>query len=607
MIDFVDDLRTHLLAGYAALSVNSPEEVRSINLIKRAGWMMAHEREISDMDYLPIKQIVKPLMEKDKVVQLESSPGKTKINAKYLIDLVDRLGSSRHDSETKQAGQIITLLDKYGYPVITWDAISGFSNIDHAKSGVPPLAESLSMLVVEKMFPRDCIVVFKDAHIFLNAVDTNTYRRALRNLTESAETTNSKMRRVMVFLQPDWVPHKDIEHCVTDVKFSLPDENQLDQEISYLQLSITDEKKSACEPELRNKVRHALRGFTQIEAQNALFYALAKYKRFAPETVQTIYQLKASALGKDQVLQIIDEDKLSSFDQFGGFENYFDFVDEVKACYTAKARKLNIKRPKGCVIIGIPGTGKSQIAMATAKEMNLPLVKFDLSAVFGSYVGQSETTMRMSLKRISALGPSVMLLDEADKSFSGVVSSASNGDSGTSKRVFGAMMSWMANENKETFVIMTMNRTLGVPPETLRAGRLDKTFYTTFPTEREREEILKIHLGLNGVDHTKLKFNREDWEHLVAMTDQFVGSEVEQLVLNAIRSAFRKREEINPTMEDFDIAKLSVSPMSVIDKDGIASIDDWCKNRAISVSKTEKKAKPIQVMHRRSLGEPSSN
>jgi SpoVK/Ycf46/Vps4 family AAA+-type ATPase len=191
---------------------------------------------------------------------------------------------------------------------------------------------------------------------------------------------------------------------------------------------------------------------------------------------------------------------------------------------------------------------------------------------------------------------------------SGVVSSAESGDSGVSRRVFGNLLSWMANENKEAFIVMTMNRTLGVPPETLRAGRLDATFYTTFPSNSDREEILKIHFSLNNVDHTKL-FSKSEWAELVKDTDEFVGAELEQLVLKALRTAYRKRKEIQPTFEDMKEARLTVSPMAVIDRDGIAEIDRWCKDRAIPVSKIKKSARVVSVSSqcRRSLGDPGSN
>lgn len=601
--DFVQDLYIHFRAGYPVLAVNSPEEVRCLGQIKRAAWMMAHERKVKNGE---IPADVSALLDSELRVNVKSwmiDQTMCKIDAVKLIELFELL--SKDDERADDAARIARFLDSKGYPVVTWEYIGGF---DNNAGGAGALADSLAMLTDRTKFPSHCIVVFKDCHHYLNSSETPIYRRALRNLAETNILVGQEIRRLILLLQPDWVPHKDIDHCITFVEFSLPDVEQLDREIAYAQVSAGGSAKFPCDDELRHQLRHSLRGFTQIEAQNAIFYCLAKHKKFEADMLKTVYRLKATAVGKDDVLQIIDSDLLPEFSHFGGFENYMEFVDEVDACSTEQAQKLGIRPPKGCTIVGIPGTGKSRIAMATARRLQKPLIRFELGAVFGSLVGQSEATMRLALKRIAAQGPCVLLIDEADKAFGGVVSSADSGDSGVSRRVFGRLLSWMANENREAFVIMTMNRTLGVPPEILRAGRLDATFYTTFPSAQDREEILKIHLGLNGVNHDKLGLTRSNWAELVKITDNFVGAELEQLVLKAIRTAFRKNKRIEPSMRDFEEARTMVSPMAVIDKAGIDEIDRWCKDRAIPVSKEKKVARTVNVIMRRSLGgEPSSN
>jgi len=600
--DFVQDLYIHFKAGYPVLAVNSPEEVRCLNQIKRAACMIAHERKIKNSE-LPSE--IAALLDSELQISIKDwavDVNTYKLDAIKLIELFDLL--SKDDERIEDATKVAKFLDSKGYPVVTWDSINGF---DNNAGGNEALVDSFALLTDKKKFPTHCVVVFKDAHHYLNSPETPVYRRALRNLAETNILVGTEIRRLVLLLQPDWVPHKDIDHCVTFVDFQLPNVEQLDREISYVQISAGADK-FPCSNELRHQLRQSLRGFTQIEAQNALFYCLAKHKKFETEMLKTVYRLKATAVSKDDVLQIVDSDLLPDFSHFGGFENYIEFVDEVDACSTEEAQKLGIKPPKGCTIVGIPGTGKSRIALATAKRLRKPLIKFDLGAVFGSLVGQSEATMRLTLKRITAQGPCVLLIDEADKAFGGVVSSADSGDSGVSRRVFGRLLSWMANENKEAFVIMTMNRTLGVPPEILRAGRLDATFYTTFPSDQDREEIIKIHLDLNGVNHNKLGLTKGNWSDLVKMTENFVGAELEQLVLKAIRTSFRKNKKIEPSMKDFEEARQVVSPMAVIDKAGIDEIDRWCKDRAIPVSKTKKVARTVNVNIRRSLGgDPSSN
>ena len=316
---------------------------------------------------------------------------------------------------------------------------------------------------------------------------------------------------------------------------------------------------------------------------NALAYCVAKYGGYNAYTIPTIRRLQKAMFAKDKVLTLVDDDEIASTEDVGGFENAIEFAEECKVCFGPEAKAVNLKRPKGCLLVGVPGTGKSLFGKMIARILGLPLIIYDVAAQFGSLVGETEAATRKALEQIKAKGPSVVLIDEADKLFSGM--GGSNNDSGVSMRMLGRILSFMANENEETFVVMTMNRTLGVPPELLRAGRLDALFYATFPTERERLDILGIHLRKNGADIAA--YQQRDMDELVKLTDRYVGAELEQIAIKAVRSAFKARRTVTPTIAELVAAKQAITPVAMLDEEGIRHMDEFGKTRAQPVSKAE--------------------
>jgi SpoVK/Ycf46/Vps4 family AAA+-type ATPase len=354
----------------------------------------------------------------------------------------------------------------------------------------------------------------------------------------------------------------------------------------------------------------AMRGFTQTEASNTIYMCGTEYKGFPIDVVKMIHRQKAATFRNDDILEYVDEDTITDSSQIGGYEVYMEYVDECIECYSPEAMKMGIKRPKGVLLLGIPGTGKSMVAMATAKKMGLPLIKYDFSAVFAGVVGESEARQRRALRRIIAQGPCVLLLDEADKAFGGIV--GSNNDGGVGQRVFGRLLSWMANENQEAFVVMTMNRLVDpntgaviVPIETIRSGRLDAIWYTDFPNKVEREEILAIHMAKNGADW--LALHEEDRAELLKNTDKYVGAELEQLCIKAVRTAWKERKVVQPTYAEVAQARKLVSPVAVMDEINIKKINDFCRDRAIPVSRVKAAPKPVGPARRSVDFKPGDN
>jgi SpoVK/Ycf46/Vps4 family AAA+-type ATPase len=242
-----------------------------------------------------------------------------------------------------------------------------------------------------------------------------------------------------------------------------------------------------------------------------------------------------------------------------------------KDAFSQRAREYGLPSPKGLLIVGIPGTGKSLTAKATAAVLGCPLLKLDAGRLFGGLVGQSEANLRAALNTAEAISKCCLWVDEIDKGFSGSKSSGSS-DGGTSARVFGGFISWMQERTKPVFVVATANDVTALPPEFLRKGRWDDLFFVDLPNETEREAIWKIQIQRHG----------RDWSHydtlaLAKATEGYTGAEVEAAVCDALYAAFAASRE--PVMPDILKAVADTVPLSNLMGEQIAGLRKWAVGR----------------------------
>lgn len=507
-------------------------------------------------------------------------------------------------SEEARVEKIIkTVATQQSMGVVTWDTFDSFAAAtpttklsipeDKLKDYRDPnaamrlLGESTdkgSTKTAQVRLPSDTIYILRDMDDFFQAPPI---RRALRSLFEGNRLVNDKQRRPVVIISPKLDIHPKLRSAVAIIDFSLPTEVQLGQSVDFLARSLAakDPAKGAIPPELREQVLNSCRGLTSTEAENALSRCIIRYKGFSPEMLPMLQDEKATIVRKGEVLTYRDESTIVRRDQIGGMENLWEFVDRRAKAYTREARNAQIDNPKGIVLIGVPGTGKSVVAECIASTLKLPLYLMDVGAVFGSLVGESEARMRDAIKQISAQDGSVLLIDEADKAWGNATEG--RGDSGVTQRVFGQLLSWLAQKKDRTFCIMTMNRTDGIPPEFLRAGRFDKIFYTDLPNARERQQILDIHLRKRNVDPAQAGLNEANWEAIVEATAGFVGSELEEVARESRYVAFAARGTGMPTFDELFAAAKSIVPLSKLDEEGIKRIRNFCKDRATPVTAEE--------------------
>lgn len=415
---------------------------------------------------------------------------------------------------------------------------------------------------------NESVFIFRDIHTWPFDRDP-ILARAFRDLLAWAPPHGS----TVVCVGPELRPHGTFEKMMTIMEFSLPDATSLRAIAAGI-------AKSAGKPEMiiSEEVVRALSGMSTTEAENALALSLIEVGVFAPAI---LYREKVQAVKKSGLLEIIDSDP-RGMAGIGGLDILKDWTDQRKLAYTPEAEAFGLPAPKGVLLVGVPGTGKSLSAKAFGTVLGVPTIKLDIGSMFNSLVGESEQRMRDTLKLAEAMAPCVLWVDEIDKGLAGSSGSGSN-DSGVTRRIFGTIISWMQERRRPVFLVATANQVEGLPPELLRKGRFDEIFAIDLPTLSEREAILRIQLEAKG---------RKDLpvgHRVIAQCmDKFTGSEIENVVNEALFRAFYRDPKGEVTESDLIAAANATVPLAVTAKEQIDGIREWAQKRARFASSTNK-------------------
>jgi len=299
-------------------------------------------------------------------------------------------------------------------------------------------------------------------------------------------------------------------------------------------------------------------------------------KASAEFLIASVRNYKTEIVKKNDLLELMTAEQMGNV---GGMENLKEWVALRAACYSEEARDFGIEPPKGIVLAGVPGTGKSLAAKAVSSEFGIPLVRLDFSKVFNALVGSSEQRMRTALSMVEAMAPCVCFADEIDKGLGGIGSGG--GDAGTSMRVLGTFLTWLQESKAPVFTMVTANNVNGLPPELLRRGRFDAIFSTTLPTEFERREVLEIHLEKRGWDIEK--FDAEDVALYIQETDGFVPAEIEATVKDGLVLGFNS-DDRTLTVDLLRKAAAAMVPLSKSHAEAILAMVDWSRKNATPAS-----------------------
>lgn len=457
--------------------------------------------------------------------------------------------------EARVEAEIKAVCETVGFTLHVWDVANGI--VSEAGVPVPDTADPVSMLEAFAKLPEKSLLLAKDIHLFLGDPNPLVIRRV-----KDAVRIGKMSNRVLLALgcQLKLVP--ELEKEITVVEFKLPDRAT---RLKVLQ-GIADSAAIALNGNTE-ALLEASSGLTVIESENAFALSVVEGKDILPEIVA---REKAATVRKAGILEIV-ETKLGLAD-IGGLEHLKEWLSKRKAAFSAKAKEYGLPMPKGFIAVGIPGTGKSLVAKATASILGVPLLRMDGGKIFGSLVGESERNLRSAIATAEAIAPCCLQIEELEKAFAGSASSGAT-DGGTSARVFGSLLTWLQEKTAPVFVVATANDVSQLPDELLRAGRWDSLWYVDLPNETEREDIWRIQIAKHG-----RKPDAYSIAHLAKATDSFTGAEIESIFTEALFNAFD--EGMEPSEMHIGAAIQNTVPLSKTMAGTIEALRQWAQGRA---------------------------
>ncbi|WP_205570061.1 MULTISPECIES: AAA family ATPase [Actinomyces] len=479
--------------------------------------------------------------------------------------------------ETLEAGPALAS----SRPVHTWSCTAGLVG---PEGKVAPGTTDPSRALDAAMETRESATfVFLDLHAHLGDGTRPADAGVVRKLREAAaEFQRGELRRTIIILAPIRRIPAELEKDIHLLDFPLPDEVEIRSILDQLIMDNAGNRRleiDLAETDKDRLVRAAV-GLTETEAEGALALAMAEDGRLDASDVETVLQEKKQAVRKSGLLDYIDTD--IDLDGVGGLDNLKRWLSRRDGSWLAEARYYGVPAPRGVLITGVPGCGKSLTAKAVASAWCLPLLRLDVGKMFSGLVGSSESNLRSAIRSAEAASPAVLWVDEIEKGFSGV---GGSGDSGTSSRVFGAFLTWMQEKTAPVFVIATSNNVRDLPPELLRKGRFDEIFFVDLPNEEEREQIWRLHVAKHvqaAERHSDFVLDKVLLANLVATSEGFSGAEIEQAVLDALFDAFASRRAL--TGDDLVSAVNRSVPLSVTQAEQLSAVRAWASERAVAAS-----------------------
>ncbi len=446
----------------------------------------------------------------------------------------------------------------------SWDFVDGYQGNpnDTGFAARNPL-EALDL--IDKLTPETAsLFVLKDYDNFLK--DFSVVRK-LKNLSRSLKT---QPKNIIIVSSEINIPDS-LKEFVTLLEFPLPSYSEILEELNRLISSLQQK----IEPATVTNIATACQGLSLERIRRVLSKVIAKYGEIDDSSPNLILQEKKQIIQQTQLLEFCLNDK--SISDLGGLDNFKNWLDLRSKAFSQEAIQYGLPYPKGLLLVGVQGTGKSVAAKIIAHEWQLPLLRLDFGRLFASLIGQSEQRVRKMIEIAEALSPCVLWVDEIDKAFAGAQSS---GDSGTTSRVLATFITWLSEKTSPVFVVATANNIEWIPPEILRKGRFDEMFFLNLPTREEREAIFEVHLKKYRPD----SIQNFQVSLLGQLSKEFSGAEIEQVVIEAMRLGFNQNREFNN--EDILVSIQNLVPLARTKSKEIDQLKAWAESgNVISASK----------------------
>ena len=410
---------------------------------------------------------------------------------------------------------------------LEWNGSQSFCDFRTKQNLIPDksLAETLSLLCADNELDRKFLVI-KDAHLYFEDPKVITCLKSI------ALKISQGLDAVVIIVSSVLKFPKELEKFITIIEMDYPDQNEIKTQIT----AFANEQEVSIADALLEDMSMAFKGLTEFEIENLLAAALADDGMFTRSDLKLIFDQKQQMIMKSGILEMIPLKERP--EDIGGLENLKSWLERKSKVFKSinKAMEFGVNMPKGVLIAGVPGCGKSLCAKVTAQMFDVPLLRLDMGKIMGKYVGESEENMRKAIGLAEAISPCILWIDELEKAFAGVNGTGNE----VTVRLFGTFLTWMQEKTSSTFVVATANDITKLPPELMRKGRFDEIFYVGLPKPEERRKIFEIHIG---------KRRKQDLVNIDAVESAFVdGSEA--LTTEHLNSAIKNTHSLSEIMKE---------------------------------------------------------
>ena len=546
---------------------------------------------VSDEDMIVEEQLTSDILDAAKAYIKNVGDGKVGPEVYFMVKSRYKLIYVRTPEELRVIRLFIDMSKHDGTTVWTWDHCRGLinANTQMPKEGVDEMVHRNALAVMEHIVSvadedqkrirqhnentDGNIFMLLDFHPFLREEGDDRIHRAFKQFVQTRSYCT------VVVVAPVFTCPPSLEKEFTLVDFPFPSKYELRQLLAQNASKVVDKYKNVVEEAKKNEndLIDAVRGLTINEADNAFSKSLVSKKRF---DIPTIIEEKRQMIRKSGVLEY--RQPKYDISQVGGLDTLIDWLMTRRLAFTDDARQFGLPMPKGVLLVGIPGTGKSLMCDVLATIYKMPLLRLDLGAVFNRYVGESESNLRRSLLMAEACSPCILWIDEVEKGIAGT-----GGDNtGVSDRIFGTMLTWMQDKDQPVFVIATANNVHGIPPEFMRAGRFDEIFFLDLPDENQRRDVTNKLVSKKGRNPTLL-----DVEAIVKASKDYTPAEIEKGIDNALFISYQDGQRGLDT-NDIVTQLRSFAPLYNSRREEIDAIREW------AVGKDGKGGRAVKVTSR---------
>lgn len=473
--------------------------------------------------------------------------------------------------ETWEEARAVAILESVAedlrVPFYEWAVTTGL-----ARAGGAPIYnthEPAQVLATVTTLTGEGLFLLKDFHKYL---DQDVIVRKLRDLTQEFRRAG----RTIIITAPVVNIPVELEKDTARFSLSFPGEAELGQLVgaTVRELMGSQHLKNSLSPGQVPALVHSLRGLTLDEARRILTQAILGNSCLNTTTIEAVQEAKTQLVKDQGTIEFVKPE--SGLGSVGGLAHLKAWLEKRRAAFSREAEQFGLDPPKGILIFGVQGCGKSLCAKAVAREWNLALLKFDASQLLEKYIGESEKNLRKSLLVAEAVAPAVLWIDEIEKIFPHAALT-SDADGGLSLRLFGTFLTWMQEKKSPVFIVATSNDISALPPELLRKGRFDEVFFVDLPDAEQRQTIFSLHLAKHQADPAAF-----DLPQLAAASEGFSGAEIEEAVKSALYSAFDRKVPLSSAILLEELR--ATYPLSVTMKEKIEALRDWARERAVPAS-----------------------